>query len=67
MLRHNTAYRRTHDMLVAPDIPRTDWGGIQLCHMCQRSIFFAGGIVGLLVKELRWAAMAFTRRRNSAQ
>lgn len=56
-MRYDKRYNRTLSMLTAPEIPRTAEGGIRLCQLCQRSLFFAGSLVRLLAEDLRRAAM----------
>lgn len=56
-MRTHPKYDRVRAMLVSEEVPRTPDGGIQLCHLCQRALYFAGGFLPLLVKDLRRAAM----------
>lgn len=40
------------ETLLAPDVPRTNGGGVALCHFHQRGAFNAGGVVRYLIREL---------------
>ncbi|GIK47974.1 MAG: hypothetical protein BroJett013_06710 [Alphaproteobacteria bacterium] len=47
--------------------PAKRWFNIQICHICQRSVYFAGGFLELLVKKLRLQAhraMPVKRKRT---
>lgn len=57
-MRYDKRYTRTLSMLTAPEVPRTAGGGILLCKMCQRALFFAGGLLPLLARDLRFGAIA---------
>lgn len=39
-------------MITDAAIPRMANGGVQLCHHCQRAIYFAGGYLEMLTKDL---------------
>ena len=52
-MRTNSRFTRTRNMLNDEAIPRLTTGGIALCHICQRSVYFSGGFLKLLVKVLR--------------
>lgn len=67
-MRHRSP--RVAGMILDPDIPRYEGGrapSVALCHMCQRSVYFAGGFLRLLattlhrqiVKEFHLRAKAF--------
>lgn len=45
--------QRTREMITAPEVPRTAWGGIALCHFCQRWAYFKGGFLLLLADDLQ--------------
>lgn len=55
-MRTDRRYTRTRDMLLDEAVPRLPSGGIALCHICQRSVYFAGGFLELLLKRLERAA-----------
>jgi hypothetical protein len=56
-MRTDQRYTRVRDMLTAPEVPRTEGGkGIALCHYCQRKIYFVGGFLKLLARDLEWLA-----------
>lgn len=44
--------RRVCDMLLASEVPRTEGGGIALCHLCQRTVMFKGGFLRLIAERL---------------
>lgn len=48
-MRYDRRYTRTLNMITAPEIPRLPNGGVALCHVCQRVVFFAGGFMELLI------------------
>lgn len=39
-------------MLTDEAVPRLPNGGIALCHFCQRDVYFAGGFLELLQRQL---------------
>lgn len=43
-------------MITAPEIPRLDNGGVALCHLCQRRVYFAGGFLRLLAGQVEQMA-----------
>lgn len=51
-MRYDRRYTRTLNMITAPEIPRLENSGVALCHLCQRSVYFAGGFLDLLLKAL---------------
>lgn len=53
----NPRYTRTRDMILDDAVPRLSSGGVALCHICQRSVYFAGGFVQLLQKHLERLAL----------
>jgi hypothetical protein len=53
-------------MITAPDVPRLTGGGIALCHTCQRSVYFAGGFLQLLIQDLKREATAKIAERARA-
>jgi hypothetical protein len=65
MMRTHPAYTRVRDMLSVPEIPRTAQGGIALCHICQRSLYFAGGFLELLTERLRRIAKSVKSKSNA--
>lgn len=61
MMRHMA--KRTCEMLLAPEVPRTPGGGVALCHLCQRNVFFKGGFLLLLAETAeRIAKRALAKR-----
>lgn len=54
-MRHNKN-QSTYLMITAPEIPRLANGGVALCHLCQRSIRFAGGFMKYLIEALEHKA-----------
>jgi transposase-like protein len=65
-MRMNPRYNRVRHMLTGEDIPRFSGGGIALCHMCQRAVYFAGGLIQLLTKDLKVYAQIFASGKNLA-
>lgn len=55
-MRTDPRYTRVRLMLTAPEVPRTLHGGLRLCHGCQRAVYFIGGFLNLLARDLEWAA-----------
>lgn len=55
-MRHDRRFTRVLIMLTEPEVPRTEGGGVKLCHYCQRAVYFADGFLKLLVKDLKIAA-----------
>lgn len=51
-MRTNPKFSRVRSMILAPEVPRLDNGGVALCHGCQRSAYFAGGFLLLMAKDL---------------
>lgn len=39
-------------MITDPEIPRLNNGGVALCHLCQRRVYFAGGFMEILASQL---------------
>ena len=52
MMRTDPRYTRVRAMLTAPEVPRHGNGGILLCHLCQRWVYFRGGLLELLTRTL---------------
>lgn len=52
LMRTDKRYTRTRAMLTDEAVPRRLDGGIALCHRCQRSVYFAGGFLKLLLTKL---------------
>lgn len=44
-------------MLTDAEVPRLQNGGVALCHGCQRLVYFRGGLLNLLARELRKEAV----------
>lgn len=58
--------RRVCEMLLAAEVPRTEGGGIALCHSCQRTVFFKGGFLSLIAERLdREAKLALGRQSRA--
>lgn len=51
-MRMNPRYTRTRNMITAPEVPRLANGGVALCHLCQRNVYFAGGFIQLQIRML---------------
>lgn len=56
LMRTHPAYSRVRDMLKGPDMPHMKNGGLALCHICQRRVYWAGGIVPLMASRLNQVA-----------
>lgn len=56
-MRTDPRYTRTRDMLLEDAVPRLANGGIALCHLCQRSVYFAGGFLQAVLRRLESVAM----------
>jgi transposase-like protein len=56
-MRTDPRYTRTRDMLLDEAVPRLANGGIALCHLCQRSVYFAGGFLQAVLRSLEAIAM----------
>ena len=68
LMRMDKRYTRTRDMITAPEVPRRKSGGIALCHICQRGVYFAKGFNNLLLKVVKnehSQAMSRMRRREN--
>jgi hypothetical protein len=52
-MRTDPRYTRVRQMLTCDDVPKGSNGGPLLCHRCQRSVYFAGGFLKLLVKHVK--------------
>lgn len=48
----NPRFTRTRDMILDDAVPRLESGGVALCHICQRSVYFAGGFMQVLVNAI---------------
>lgn len=55
-MRYDQRYTRTRDLITDAAVPRTSWGGILLCHLCQRRVYFAGGFLELLASQVKQIA-----------
>ncbi len=55
-MRMNPRYTRTRDTILHPCVPRLPNGGVALCKFCQRNVYFAGGFLELLVRDLEFLA-----------
>lgn len=56
-MRTDKRYTRTLEMITAPEIPRTNNGGIKLCRHCQRQVYFCGGFLEMLQRDLEFAVV----------
>ena len=56
-MRTDPRYTRTRKMLLDDAVPRLANGGIALCHICQRSVYFAGGFLQAVVRSLESTAI----------
>ena len=65
-MRTDPRYTRVRDMLNEPEVPRHQGGGIALCHSCQRQVYFDGGFLRHLTKQVRREAKAAAFRRAQA-
>ena len=57
-MRTNPRYTRVRDMINHPSVPRLSNGGVALCHLCQRAVYFANGFLLLLTQDLSREAQA---------
>lgn len=53
LMRTDPRYTRVTALLA--EVPRDDEGNIAFCRRCQRSVYFANGVVPLLINDLRHA------------
>lgn len=53
-MRYDRRYPRVLGLITDAAIPRTKSGGIKLCKFCQRDIYFVGGFLKLLARDLEW-------------
>ena len=72
LMRTDPRYTRVRDMLRAPEVPRRKSAprfpgadNIALCHTCQRWVYWRGGLVDLLVKDVLQTARAINARSKS--
>lgn len=65
-MRTDPRYSRVRNMLTASEVPRFLGGGIALCHGCQRQVYFDGGFLLLLTKQVRREAKAAAFKRAQA-
>jgi hypothetical protein len=61
-MRTDPRYTRVRSMLTHEAVPRLANGGIALCHVCQRQVYFAGGFIELLVRNVEWLVRFGDRR-----
>jgi hypothetical protein len=52
MMRTDPRYTRVRALLEAKEVPRNSDGRIELCHHCQRAVYFAGGLLPLLIRDV---------------
>lgn len=62
-MRYDKRFARVLDLIYDPDIPRRPDGGLALCRRCQRSAYFRGGFLKLLVRDVEMAAAQAVGRR----
>jgi transposase-like protein len=53
----NPRYTRVRDMITDDAVPRLQSGGVALCHICQRSVHFAGGFLQKLLQVLEYSIL----------
>lgn len=53
-MRYDQRYSRVKAMITDQAIPRTASGGIRLCKWCQREIYWVGGFLKMLARDLDW-------------
>lgn len=58
-MRTDRRYTRVRQMITDAAIPRNERGLLRLCRDCQRDVYFAGGFLKLLARDL--AALAKAR------
>lgn len=61
-MRHNQNLK-TRAMITDEVIPRLENGGIALCHICQRQLWFAGSFLGMVADDLKRMAKYPARRQ----
>jgi hypothetical protein len=54
MMRTDRRYTRVRD-LINEEVPKMENGQLKFCHLCQRSVYFAGGVNQMLVADLKRA------------
>lgn len=65
LMRTNPRFTRARDLVLDPATPRRDDGGLAICHLCQRGIFFAGGLIPFLQKRIKRLAIEAACKRGS--
>jgi hypothetical protein len=63
MMRTDRRFHRVRKMILEQS-PKDEAGRIALCHQCQRSVYFAGGMLHLLVRDLERMAKATAVRKQ---
>jgi hypothetical protein len=53
-MRYDRRYTRVLKLITDPAIPRTKSGGIRLCKWCQREVYWVGGFMKMLIRDLDW-------------
>jgi hypothetical protein len=66
-MRTHPFYPRVRQMITAPEVPRLASGGLALCHLCQRAVYFAGGFLDLLVSDVCREASNIFAKNNSTR
>lgn len=51
-MRTDPRYTRVRALITDEAIPRFKDGGIALCHVCQREVYWRGGFLELLIKQV---------------
>lgn len=65
-MRTDPRFNRVRTMMLDQAVPRLENGGIALCHICQRNVYFAGGFLMLLVRNIEHAAFRLKIQRMVA-
>lgn len=55
-MRMDRRYNRVRGIITDDVVPRTDNGGIALCHHCQRMVAFAGSFLTYLIQKVKRTA-----------
>lgn len=66
-MRTDPRYTRVRDMLLAPEVPRLSSGGIALCHICQRNVYFRGGLIQLLIRHIKQMTREIRNKQRAQQ
>lgn len=63
-MRYNRRYTRVLSMITAPEVPRRADGGLAICRFCQRDIYWHGGFLKMLARQLEIAAARHWERKR---